>query len=97
MATATYVTGTARLEPGRRYGIALRDAVFQVLGPVDGDPNRIALERPVAGIEARAVEGRLILSDNQRSNMVLAFMTVAGLGLDELAATIRAAAQDADG
>jgi hypothetical protein len=95
LATATYVTGTARLEPGRRYGIAIHDGRFQVLGPVDIDAKAVALERPVAGINVSALEGRLVVSEQTRSGMVLAFMSVAGAGIDELAGAIRVAAQDA--
>jgi hypothetical protein len=95
LATATYVTGTARLEPGRRYGIAICDTRFQVLGPVDIDAKVVALERPVADINVSGLEGRLVVSEQTRSGMVLAFMSVSGAGLDELAGAIRAAAQDA--
>ena len=95
LATATYVTGTARLEPGRRYGIAIKEARFQVLGPVDLDAMRVALERPVADINVRALEGRLVVSEQKRSGVVLAFMSVAGAGLGELAAAIRAASEEA--
>lgn len=89
------MTGTARLEPGRRYGIAIQEGRFQVLGPVDIDARAVALERPVADINVSALEGRLVVSDQTRSGMVLAFMSVAGAALDELAGAIRAAAQDA--
>ena len=95
LATATYVTGTARLEPGRRYGIAIREARFQVLGPVDIDDKVVALERPVADINVSGLEGRLVVSEQKRSGVVLAFMSVAGAGLDELAGAIRAASEDA--
>ena len=95
LATATFVTGTARLEPGRRYGIAICGERFQVLGPVDIDARLVALERPVADINVSALEGRLVVSEQKRSGVVLAFMSVAGAGLDELAGAIREASQDA--
>jgi hypothetical protein len=95
LATATYVTGTARLEPGRRYAIALQEQRLQVLGPIDIDDKKVALERPVADIKVSAVEGRLVINEETRSGVVLAFMSVAGAGLDDLARTIRASAQDA--
>lgn len=95
LATATYVTGTARLEPGQRYGIAIRGSRFQVLGPVDLEPRRVALERPVADLQVSALEGRLVVSEQTRSGVVLAFMAIAGAAMDELAVAIRAAARDA--
>lgn len=96
LATATYVTGTARLEPGRRYGIAIRRSRFLVVGPVDLDSKRIALDRPVVGIQVSALEGRLVVSEQSRSGVVLAFMSVAGAGVDDLAGAIRSAARDAE-
>jgi hypothetical protein len=94
IATATYVTGTARLEPGRRYVLALHATRLQILGPVDLDPMRVALERPVADLDARALEGRVILSDRGGSGMVLAFMSVAGTTVDELLGIIRSRARE---
>lgn len=94
LATAIYVTGTARLEPGRRYNIALRGARLLILGPIDLDSSTVALESAASGIEVRAIEGRLILSQpHNRAGFVLAFMSVAGAGPDDLAGSIRAAAQ----
>ncbi len=95
LATATYVTGTARLEPGRRYAIAIQEQRFQVLGPIDIDDKKVALERPVADIKVSAVEGRLVINEQTRSGLVLAFMSVAGAGLEDLARTIRASSEDA--
>jgi hypothetical protein len=96
LATATYVTGTARLEPGQRYGIAIRGSRFLVVGPVDLDPKLVALDRPVADIQVSALEGRLVVSEQVRLGVVLAFMSVVGAGLDDLAGAIRSAALDAE-
>jgi hypothetical protein len=94
LATAIYVTGTARLEPGRRYNIALRGARLLILGPIDLDSATVALESPASGIEVRAIEGRLILSQpRNRAGFVVAFMSVAGAGPEGLADAIGAAAQ----
>lgn len=96
LATATYVTGTARLEPGQRYGIAIQGSRFQVLGPLNLEPKRIALERSVSDLQVSALDGRLVVSESGRSGFVLAFMSVAGAGLDDLAGAIRSAAWDAE-
>lgn len=97
LATATYVMGTARLEPGRRYGIAIHGSRLQVLGPIDLDPEHVALERPIADMNVSALEGRLIVNEQSRSGVVLAFMAVAGARLDDLAGAIRYAAGDVEG
>ena len=94
LATAVYVTGNARLESGRRYGIAVHESRLQILGPTDIDPSAIVLDRPVRNVEASAIEGRLILSEPRaRSGLVLAFMSVAGATTDDLADMIREAAR----
>lgn len=91
LATAVYVTGNTNLESGHRYGIVIRDSRLQILGPTDIDPSQVALDRPIAGIDARSVEGRLILGNPQ--GLVLAFMAVAGPATKDLAATIVEAAR----
>jgi hypothetical protein len=95
LATATYVTGTARLDPGQRYGIALRGSRLLILGPVDLEPERIVVDRPVADIEVNALEGRLLISEQTRSGLVLAFMSVSESGPDGLSGAIRSAARNA--
>ncbi len=95
LATAVYVTGSTRLESGRRYGIAVHGSRLQILGPTDLDPSAIVLDRPVGEIDASAVEGRLIVSEpRSRSGLVLAFMSVAGPATDDLADMIREAARE---
>jgi hypothetical protein len=93
IATAVYVTGTTNLEPGRRYGIALHGSRLQVLGPIDLDDKRIALERQVDALEARAIEGRFIMSDQR--GWVVAFMAVGGIKPAELAELVAEAATGA--
>jgi hypothetical protein len=96
LASAVFVAGSARMTPGHRYGLALRADRFLVLGPTDVDPNAVVLDRPVAGLDVRALEGRLILSEPQsRSGIVLAFMAIAGPSTPALAASIAEAASAA--
>jgi hypothetical protein len=96
LATAVFVAGNARLEPGHRYGLALRSTRLQILGPTDMDPSTVVLDRPVADVEVREVEGRLIVSEpHGRSGLVLAFMSVAGATTADLTSTITDAARAA--
>lgn len=96
LATAVFVAGSARLEPGHRYSLALRPGRLLVLGPTDVDPAAIVLDRDVAEIDVRSLDGRLILSEpNGRSGLVLAFMSVAGPSTEKLASTIAEAARAA--
>lgn len=94
LATAVYVTGSKRLEPGRRYGIAVRGTRLQILGPIDIDPLAVVLDRPVGEIDASAIAGRLIVNEPRgRSGFVLAFMSVAGATIQDLRDMIRDAAR----
>jgi hypothetical protein len=96
LATAVFVAGSARLEPGNRYVLALRPGRLLVLGPADVDPAAVVLDRDVAEIEVRSLDGRLILSEpHGRSGLVLAFMSVAGTSTENLASTIADAAREA--
>jgi hypothetical protein len=96
IATAVFVVGSARLEPGRRYGLAIRSNRLLVLGPIDVDPWAVALDRPVDEVDARAVEGRLVISEPRSgSNLALAFMAVTGATTDGAAAEITQAARQA--
>lgn len=89
LATAVFVAGTGRLEPGRRYEIAMNATHLRIVGPTDLDPTSLVLERPVDGLEARAVEGRLVLSEpGTRTGLVLAFMAISGTTTAGLADTI---------
>lgn len=80
VASGIFITGNVGLVTGSRYTIQVDGEHFQVLGPVDVDPARIALERPVSGMDATAFEGRLVISEPGRvsGGVVLAFMSLAG-------------------
>jgi hypothetical protein len=95
-ATGVYVTGTTKLEPGQRYSIAVDGSRLRVLGPLELTPSAVALDRPVAGIDAASVDGRLVISQrNGKSGLMLAFMSVTGMSPDAVAGAItRAAAAD---
>jgi hypothetical protein len=91
-----FVTGTGRLEPGRRYSIVLQDSSLRFLGPTDVDPTALVVERPIAHVDAQAFEGRLLLSEPRTpSGMVLAFMSVAPPGTEAVAEAIARAARQA--
>jgi hypothetical protein len=97
LATAVFVTGTAGLQPGRRYGIGLSGSRLVILGPTDLDPGAVALERSAGEIEVSSVEGRMILSANgSRPTFLLAFMSVAGAGPADVRQAIRTAAEGSD-
>ena len=87
--TAIYIAGSSSLEPGRRYVLAIAEGRFRVLGPVDGSSTVVALDRPISGMEATTVNGRLVISETgARSGIVLAFMGIAGINPAQLAADI---------
>jgi hypothetical protein len=66
------------------------------LGPLDFNPELVALERPLAGLFAHSIEGRLIVSeDGGRSRLLLAFMSINGPSTETLASAIGAAAAGA--
>jgi hypothetical protein len=97
-ATAIYIAGTTRLEPGRRYSIAITNDRLRVQGPIDANPTVVALDRPLSGIDASAINGRLVLTEaGSRAGAVLAFMGISGTTPQQLAAEILAAAHLAAG
>jgi hypothetical protein len=91
LATAVYVAGSTTLQAGHRYGIGIRESRLQILGPTEVQPERVAFDCRVAGLAARAIEGRLIVADG--SGLVLAFMAVAGRSTGDLATMISEAGQ----
>jgi hypothetical protein len=96
LATAVFVAGSARLVPGHRYGIALQATRLLVLGPADIDPSAIVLDRSVADIDVRTMEGRLVFSEPlSGSGLVLAFMSVAGASTADLESAVTEAARSA--
>lgn len=89
LATAVYVTGNGRLEPGRRYSIAVFGRRLQILEATDIDTFTTIVDRPLEDVEANSIEGRLLLSEPRRkSGIVLAFMSVAGASTDDLVGMI---------
>ena len=98
LGSAVYVTGSSALEPGRRYVIAVHGSRLRFLGPIDVDPAVVAVDRPVANADATALEGRLVVSAPEgRSEMVAAFMSIAGTTPDALARAIVDSARTSGG
>jgi len=81
LATAVYFGGTAGLTVGARYVIVRHDPVLRLLGPVDLDPTRVALERPLARLAAVSIGERLIITEGGGGRVAMA------LGLGALAGT----------
>jgi hypothetical protein len=96
LASGVYVTGSRSLTAGARYGIGLLRDQLQILGPVDVDPAASAIRRPLRGLDATGVTGRLIITaDNTgRDRFALVFMSIAGGSAESIADTIVAAVND---
>jgi len=70
-----YVTGTVGLSPGTRYDLRTDGRTFQVIVPSRRKHPEVVFERPLAGVDAAIVEGRLIISASQgRTATVLVFL-----------------------
>ena len=96
LAAGVYVVGSTALESGRRYIIAIHGPRLRILGPVDLDPSAIALDQALAGLDATANEGRLVVSGSTgRAALVLVFMAIAGMTPDQVAKAIVDAARTA--
>ncbi len=95
LATAVYFGGTSSLVVGSRYVVVQRGSHLRLLGPVDGDPARIALERPLARLTATAVGGRLIITENTGDRVTLAIALGAFVGASgpEVEVALAAAAE----
>lgn len=96
LASGIYVTGSRSLVVGARYGIGLLGGQLQILGPVDVDPMATAIRRPLKGLDATGVTGRLIITaDNSgRDRFALVFMSIAGGSAEYIADAISAAVND---
>jgi hypothetical protein len=96
--SGVYVTGSVGLRAGARYTIEADRTRLRVLGPVDGDPTVVAIERRLSGIDATGYNDRLIISepDGGRSPVVLVFMAIGGGTPDAVAERIVQAAAAAD-
>jgi hypothetical protein len=86
LATAVYFGGTAGLAVGGRYVIVRHGPLFRLLGPVDLDPTRVALERPLARLTATAIGERLVVTegDGARVSMALGMGALAGMNGPDL-------------
>jgi hypothetical protein len=96
LTTAVYVTGSSPLVSGCRYIIGIHGPHLRILGPVDVDPSAVTMERSLAGMDATANTGRLVVSDRAaRGPMILVFTSIAGTTPDIVAEAIIEAAQTA--
>jgi hypothetical protein len=86
LATGVYFGGTAGLAVGGRYVIVRQGPQFRLLGPVDLDPTRVALERPLARLVAVAVGERLVITegDSSRVSLAIGMGALAGMSGPEL-------------
>jgi hypothetical protein len=86
LATGVYFGGTAGLAVGGRYVIVRQGPHFRLLGPVDLDPTRVALERPLARLVAVAVGERLVITegDGARVSLAIGMGALAGMNGPEL-------------
>jgi hypothetical protein len=92
LATAVYFGGTAGLAVGGRYVITRQGTMFRLLGPVDLDPTRVALERPLARLAAAAVGERLVITegDGSRVSLAIGLGALAGMTGPELEVALSA-------
>jgi hypothetical protein len=86
LATGVYFGGTAGLAVGGRYVITRHGPLFRLLGPVDLDPTRVALERPLGRLSAVAVGERLVITegDGSRVSLAIGMGALAGMNGPEL-------------
>lgn len=96
LATATFMAGSHRLEPGRHYSFWFTQARLQLRGPVEVDPTRLALQLDLRTVEATYIAGRLLIYNPRvRSAQILAFLSIAGTTPNELVGAILEASQAA--
>ncbi len=98
LVSGVYVTGSIGLSVGSRYIIQFKGANLRLLGPVDRDPAFVALERPLAGMDASGDDGRLVINQIRggRAGLVLVFMSVSGGSLKSVATEIARVARTAE-
>jgi hypothetical protein len=98
LGTGIYVTGTVGLTPGSRYAIQVDGVDLGIVGPADRTPKAVAFERPLHGVDATGLEGRLVISaPGSRGGTVLVFQSLDGGDTVAVAASISNAARDASG
>jgi hypothetical protein len=86
LASAVFVTGSVGFQPGSWYTLETDGTDLRVLGPLDRDARAIALSRPLAPLDASAVNGRLVV--NGADGLVMVFMRMAGMSAEDVAALI---------
>ncbi len=86
-ASGIFVTGTNSLRPGSRYLIHVTAARLNVLGPVEVDPQAVAVACGLGGLDVTGINDRLIISgtDDRRRNLILVFMNLTGGRLEAIA------------
>jgi hypothetical protein len=78
-ASGVYVGGRSGLVVGARYAITFHNGTFEVLGPLDSAPNKVAFQAEGENLDVTATSGRLVLTTNRRrSTVALAFQSLAG-------------------
>lgn len=65
LATAVFLTGSSACRPGMHYALAIRGDSLLVLGPLEVDPDVIAVERPLSSIAVTAYEDQLLINDRR--------------------------------
>ena len=65
LATAVFLTGSSACRPGMHYALAIRSDSLLVLGPLEVDPDVIAVERPLGSIAVTAYEDQLLINDRR--------------------------------
>ncbi len=94
LTTAVYVTGSSPLVSGCRYIIGIHGPHLRILGPVDVDPSAVTMERSLAGLDATANTGRLVVSGQaERGPVILVFTSIVGTTPDVVAEAIVEAAR----
>ena len=79
LATAVFVTGSRDCQPGLHYVLAIRGPSFVALGPLEQDPNLVAVERRLIDLSVTAYGEGLLISDHGPSlGWSLGFQHLAG-------------------
>jgi hypothetical protein len=83
LAIGVLVRGSEPLLPGSRYLIARTHDRLHIIGPLEASNEHVALDLPLAGIDASFVADRLVITGSSdgrtRRTFVLAFQSVAGM------------------
>jgi hypothetical protein len=83
LAIGVLVRGSEPLLPGSRFLIARTHDRLHIIGPLEASNEHVALDLPLAGIEANVIADRLVITGvsegRTRRTFVLAFQSVAGM------------------